>query len=142
MAPGSCGAVFTGQAVLFNPALTALTRAMLSFFVRPLIDGTVTGGSLAAESPAVPLAVLDAVTPAGTVAADDAPETGVELAVDVAGEARATCVPSGGTSPTGFGRASLLAAQAMEVEIARALSAVMDKYLSNRALSIGFPVTR
>src|SRR3954468_7386782 len=106
MACGSWGAVFTGHSLFFSPALTALTSARLSFFVRPLIVGTVTGGSFAAESLA-PVLVLDAVT--------DAPEAPAPAVVDgvvdafALGEASATWVPSGGTSPTGEGRASLLA---------------------------------
>src|SRR6185436_1125694 len=135
MAPGSWGAVFTGQAVLFSPAFTALTRAMLSFLVRPGIDGTVTGGSLGAESLPTPVAVLDAVPVAGTVAVEAELETGVELALGD-GEASATCVPSGGTSPTGFGRPSLLAAQAADAAMVNAPSTLVDRYLSNRTLSM------
>src|SRR6476660_6111689 len=100
IAPGSCGAVFTGQAVFFNPALTALTRAMLSFLVRPLMVGTVIGGSFAAESLPVPVAVLDAV-PAFTVAAVEAVD---EAALVSPAEATAGADPSGRTSPEGFGR--------------------------------------
>jgi hypothetical protein len=67
--PGSGGAVFTGQSVFLRPALTAITRAMLSFLVRPLMVGTVIGGSLsAAESFALCDVVLDAL---------DKPEPGV-----------------------------------------------------------------
>src|ERR1700746_4113834 len=93
MAPGSWGAVFTGQAVLFSPALTALTRAMLSFFVRPLMVGTVIGGSFATESLPAPLAELDAVPPGtGGIAG--------WLAVTEAMVDEATVeAPSGGTSP-------------------------------------------
>src|SRR6476469_1739712 len=106
MAPGSWGAVLTGQAVLLSPALTALTRAMLSFLVRPLMVGTLIGGSFAAESLPVPLAELDAVPPgtggiAGWLAA-------TEVMVDEA----AVEVPSGSRSPDGVGRESLAAAQA------------------------------
>jgi hypothetical protein len=61
MEPGSGGAVFTGQAVFSSPALTAFTSARLSFLVRPFTEGTVIGGSLAAESLAVLDAVLEAV---------------------------------------------------------------------------------
>src|SRR5256714_7755103 len=57
--PGSgCGDVFTGQSLLANPALTAATSARLSFFVRPLIVGTASGGSFGAESLPVIPAVL------------------------------------------------------------------------------------
>src|SRR4051812_20425398 len=59
--PGSGAAVCTGQAVFFIPAFTAITSAMLSFLVRPLMVGTAIGGSFATGSPAVPEAVLDAV---------------------------------------------------------------------------------
>src|SRR2546423_15021552 len=50
MAPGNCGAVFTGQAVFFIPAFTAFTSAMLSFLVRPLMVGTEIGGAFSAAS--------------------------------------------------------------------------------------------
>jgi hypothetical protein len=60
MEPGSGGGVLTGQLVFFNPAVTALTSARLSFLVRPFTDGTVTGGSMAESAPTFD-AVLDAV---------------------------------------------------------------------------------
>lgn len=118
IAPGSCGAVFTGHAVLLSPALTALTRAMLSLLVRPLMVGTVIGGSLAEESPA--FAVLDAVPapPAALPVPGAEAEAGSDASVDelvaplAVVEASATFVPSGGTSPFGEECASLLAAQA------------------------------
>src|SRR4051794_30632536 len=97
IAPGSCVAVLTGQAVFFSPALTALTSAMLSFLVRPLIVGTVIGGFLAAESLPVPLVVLD-VVPAFTVAGVEAVDELVAL-VTPAAEATAGADPSGKTSP-------------------------------------------
>ena len=65
IAAGNCGAVFTGQSVFFIPALTALTNAMLSFLVRPLTVGTVTGGSLAVESLPRPFVVVDGVAASG-----------------------------------------------------------------------------
>src|SRR2546423_1663282 len=104
--PGSgCGAVFTGQSLLANPALTAATSARLSFFVRPLIVGTAIGGSLAAESLPVRFALLDAV-----IATD-----GVELATATGAGWAASVVrgPCGGiASPVGDCRASFVAAQA------------------------------
>src|SRR2546423_9557897 len=113
MAPGNCGAVFTGQAVFFIPAFTAFTRAMLSFLVRPFMVGTLIGGSFAAES--LPLAVLDAVrrSAVGTAAA-------LALATGVAAAVEETVEDSSGdtASPTGVGRASLLAAQAREASSA------------------------
>ena len=76
--PGSGAGVFTGQRVLFLPARMALTRAMLSFFVLPLTDGTVIGGSFGAESLATAAVVLEAVVPT-----EDPPElTGVDVAED------------------------------------------------------------
>src|SRR4051812_44974330 len=137
MAPGNCGAVFTGQAVLFIPALTAITSAMLSFLVRPLMVGTVIGGSLAAES--LPVAVLDVAR-------------GPPIAVAVVGAAFATGItvapeeavvddPSVGTvSPTGVGRASLLAAHAREAISEKVMSTLMDEYLSNKLLCISWHV--
>lgn len=120
IAPASWGAVFTGQAVLLSPALTALTRAMLSFLVRPLMVGTVIGGSFAAESFPVPLAVLDAVRTA--VGAVD------ELATPAA---EAVEGPSGMTSPAGVGRASLLA-HAMDTKNAKGMSMPVDECLLNK----------
>src|SRR2546423_13677701 len=54
--PGSgCGAVFTGQSLLANPALTAATSARLSFLVRPLIVGTASGGAFGGQAfPLIP----------------------------------------------------------------------------------------
>src|SRR2546423_3840671 len=133
MAPGNCGAVFTGQAVFFIPAFTAFTRAMLSFLVRPLMVGTEIGGSFAAES--LPLVVLDAARRPGVAiaAALDALATVVVAAVEeTVGED-----PSGDTaSPVGAGRASLLAAQAREMSSAQGMSTLMDEYLSNKLLCI------
>jgi len=87
--------------------------------------GTTTGGSFGAESFAAPVAVLEAV-------ADPGAATGVVAAVDDAlaptGDANAIEVPSGGTSPLGDGRASLLAAHAIERAKKTTLA---DKYLMN-----------
>jgi hypothetical protein len=116
--------------VLSIPALTALTNAMLSLLVRPLTVGTVIGGSLAVES-LPPLAVLDAVPPV-TVGI---PGLVDELAVPMTLAADATVVvdPSGAiASPAGVGRASLLAAQAREANIANGMSTLMDEYLLNK----------
>ena len=129
MAPGSCGAVRTGQSVFSSPALTALTRAILSFLVRPFMVGTVMGGLLAAESLPVPLAVLDAATPVG----DEAVGLVEELAVTLIPAAEATEASGGTTSPPGVGRASLLAAQAREAKMAKGTSAPMDEYLLNKS---------
>ena len=133
MAPGNCGAVFTGQAVFFIPAFTAFTSAMLSFLVRPLMVGTEIGGSFAAES--LPLVVLDAARRPGVgiAAALDSLATVVVAAVEeTVGED-----PSGDTaSPVGVGRASLLAAQAREMSSAQGMSTLMDEYLSNKLLCI------
>src|SRR3954466_694585 len=70
--PGSGAAVCTGQAVFFMPAFTAITSAMLSFLVRPLMVGTAIGGALATGSPPGPEGVLDAFLappPTGVAAA-------------------------------------------------------------------------
>jgi hypothetical protein len=61
MEPGSGGGVFTGQLLFINPTVMALTSARLSFLVRPLTEGTVTGGSLDAESLPTLEAVLEAL---------------------------------------------------------------------------------
>jgi hypothetical protein len=80
--PGSGGAVFTGQSLFLRPAFTAITSAMLSFFVRPFTVGTVIGGSFAAaESFALPDGVLDVAcedavavaAPAGATPGSDTP---------------------------------------------------------------------
>src|SRR4051812_37202369 len=136
MACGSWGAVFTGHSLFFSPALTALTSARLSFFVRPLIVGTVTGGSFAAESLA-PALVLDAATP-------DAPGAPAPTVVDgvvdafALGEASATWVPSGGTSPAGEGRASLPAAHPRDTNSANGIRPVEAESLLNRLLCISY----
>src|SRR5450756_2903093 len=75
MEPGSGGTVFTGQLVFSSPALTAFTSARLSFLVRPFTEGTVIGGSLAAESVPTLDAVLEAVL--GAVGVDEAAPQGV-----------------------------------------------------------------
>src|SRR6478752_4974800 len=97
--PGRGGAVFTGQRVLFIPALIALTSAMLSFLVRPGTDGTVIGGSLAASF--AEATVLEAVAPPTTA--------GVVEAVATAGVELATSGPLSVAicSDPGVGRASL-----------------------------------
>ena len=118
----------TGQAVFFIPAFTAITSAMLSFLVRPFMVGTEIGGSLAVESLAPFDGVLDAVTEEPCAVATgvlDAAPSAAEEGVDD-GEAAPS---SGRLSPTGEGRASLLAAQAIEMSIAT-VSAV-DGYLLN-----------
>jgi hypothetical protein len=104
--------------------LIAFTRARLSFFVRPLTDGTVIGGSLAAESFPMLEAVLEAVL--------DADGAGVAAGVDEApwlipwAEAVGS-VPSGGSASTpGAGRPSLLAAQAREPIRANVTSTWID----------------
>ena len=149
IAPGSCGAVLTGQSVFLRPAFTAATNAMLSFLVRPFMVGTVIGGSLGAESFAVLEVVLEAVTvePAWPLVA--APETGVADAVDagvgacagvctsvcaveLAGPAPAPGAPSMASwSSVAEGRASLLAAQASDAKTATVRSA-SDELLLNR----------
>src|SRR5450759_4248492 len=107
MDPGSGGGVFTGQLLFSSPAVTAFTRARLSFLVRPFTEGTVIGGSLAVESLPGLDAVLDAAF--GVDGVDEAaPAT-------PCGAATANGGPAGGISSTpGVGRASLLAAQASE----------------------------
>jgi hypothetical protein len=106
MDPGSGCCVFTGQAVLSNPALIAFTSARLSFDVRPFTDGTVIGGALAVSFP-TPDAVLDVVFARIGVAAA---ATGTTCGVDTA-----ICASVGTDSPPGEGRASLAAAQASPV---------------------------
>src|SRR3954470_2759809 len=129
--PGSGGGVRTGHAVLFIPALTAITSAMLSFLVRPFIVGTVIGGSLEAESPAVLDALLDAVprvVPAlATVGVLEAVAAGRITSVDELSRR-----PSIWTwSPVAAGRAPLLAAQAAGATN-ETTSSDSDEYLLNR----------
>src|SRR5687767_7119501 len=102
MEPGSGGAVFTGQAVFARPDLTAFTRARLSFFVRPLTDGTVIGGAFTTVSLPTLEAVLEAVFEPVmlSVGVDDA------AGITPWGEAATTSVPS----------VSLPAMQAMDVK--------------------------
>lgn len=104
--PGSGGGVFTGQSGLSNPAVMAFTRARLSFFVRPLTEGTDIGGSFGAESFPIVDAVLEAVLGVVGVA------TGVDDAAVTPWAEAVGSVPSGGRPSTpGAGCASLLAAQ-------------------------------
>ncbi|PYO80615.1 MAG: hypothetical protein DMD63_00800 [Gemmatimonadetes bacterium] len=104
---------------------------MLSFLVRPFTDGTVIGGSFDVESLLVPVAVLDAVRPvAGALEEVVLPATSAADAT-LAGDAW-----GGMTSPTGVGRASLLAAQATDVISAKGMSTLMDEYLLNQLLGI------
>jgi hypothetical protein len=104
-----------------SPAPTAFTRARLSFFVRPFTDGTVTGGSFAAESFPTVEAVLE-----------EAPDV---KGVDEAATAFSWVVPLPIAEPTGIssipgaGRASLLAAHASEVARTKEMSMVTEKYL-------------
>ena len=121
IAPGSCGAVRTGHAVFFRPAFTALTSARLSFFVRPLMVGTTTGGSFGAESLPATLAVLEA---APEVVDPEVVET--DAIVD-----DATDGVAGGTSPPGDGCASLAAAQARAAAAVKQMSGIIDRYLKN-----------
>jgi len=90
------------------PALTAFTSARLSFLVRPFTDGTVTGGSFAAESFPTPGFVLDAVLAALLG------EAGCGLATWIAGSVDMPTVwlSVGIASEPGVGRASLLEAHA------------------------------
>jgi len=92
--------------VLSIPALTAFTRARLSFFVRPFTEGTVTGGSFAVSLPA-PATALGVAVPRTGEAAD---ATGTICGVD-----EAVCTSLGTDSPPGEGLESLAAAQASAV---------------------------
>ena len=129
MDPGSGGGVFTGQSVFSSPALTAFTSARLSFFVRPFTEGTVTGGSLAAESLPTLDAVLEAVL--GVDGVDEAVPT------TPCGTAAESAVPAGGIPSTpGDGRASLVAAQASELTRANKTNTGIEKYLFAAASGI------
>jgi hypothetical protein len=127
--PGSGGAVFTGHAVFSKPALTAFTRARLSFFVRPLTEGTVIGGAFGAESVSTLEGVLEAVFGGA------GPSVGVE---DVAGvtpwgeAATAMNPPVEMPSAAAAERVSLLATQAREARRVREINTVIDEYLSNK----------
>jgi hypothetical protein len=133
--PGSGGAVFTGHLLLSRPALTAFTRARLSFFVRPLTDGTVIGGAFAAESFPTPAAVLEAVfeRTALSVGVDDAagvtPWGEVATASDTSVE-----IPSAAAAAE---RGSLPATQARDARRAREINTVIDEYLLNKVRCIG-----
>ena len=127
--PGSGGAVLTGQSGFLSPAETAFTNARLSFFVRPFTDGTVTGGTFAAESlPAVDV-VLEAVLSGASV--DEA-----ALAFLWAAGAPSGGAAGGISSIPGAGRVSLLAAHASEVASAKEMSMGIE-YLFDRASNIG-----
>src|SRR5450756_3146616 len=102
-----------------SPAVTAFTRARLSFLVRPFTEGTVIGGSLAVESLPGLDAVLEAVFGADGVD-EAAPAT-------PCGATAASGEPAGGISSTpGVDRASLLTAQAREAMRANEASTVID----------------
>jgi hypothetical protein len=109
--------------------VTAFTSARLSFFVRPFTDGTVTGGSFAAESLRAVDFVLEAVLNVERVD---------EAATPFAWPAPATSGgPAGGISSIpGAGRTSLLAAHASEVASAKEMSMVIEEYLFDGASSI------
>jgi hypothetical protein len=97
----------------------AFTSAKLSFLVRPFTEGTVIGGSLAAESLPALKDVLEAV-----FGADGVDE---EVPATPWGAAAASAGPAGGSSSTpGVGRASLLAAQAREAMRANEVSMWID----------------
>src|SRR5437868_15334762 len=136
MASGSGGAVCTGQAVLCIPARTALTRAMLSFFVRPLTVGTVSGGSFDVESLPLPVAMLDDVRPVEGWLAGVVDELGL-FGTSAAAATPVGASRSGGiTPPVGDGRASLLAAQATDAINAKGISRVRGEYLLIKLLRI------
>ena len=101
--PESGCCVFTGQAVLSLPALTAFTSARLSFDVRPFTEGTVTRGSLTAVSPATETVLGVVVPPRGDAAAA------------ICGVDGAFWASLGIASPPGEGLPSLAAAQASAV---------------------------
>jgi hypothetical protein len=105
MDPGSGAAVLTGQRVLFIPALMALTKAMLSFLVRPGTDGTVIGGALAVSVPEATVELDAVVVPAPIGVVEAVATAGVELAMS-GPPSVVSC------SDPGVGRASLLAAHA------------------------------
>jgi hypothetical protein len=107
------------------PALTAFTSARLSLLVRPFTDGTVIGGSFAAESFPTPGVVLDAVL------AEVLREAGCGFVTWIAGrEDVATAWLSVGiVSEPGVGRASLLEAQASAPRSANAENLWMDDIL-------------
>jgi hypothetical protein len=102
------------------PALIAFTRARLSFRVRPFTEGTVIGGSLAAESLPVPDAVLDAVL-AGI--GEAAAATGT---ICGAGEPAIRALVATASLPGEGGCASLVAAQANAVARVNERSMGMD----------------
>jgi hypothetical protein len=105
--------------VLSSPALIAFTRARLSFRVRPFTEGTVIGGSLAAES----LPVLDTVL-AGI--GEAAAATGT---ICGAGEPAIRALLATASPPGEGGRASLVAAQASAVARVNERSMGMDDNL-------------
>jgi hypothetical protein len=129
--PGSGGAVFTGHAVFARPDLTAFTRARLSFFVRPLTEGTVIGGAFAAESFPTLEAVLEAVFEAVrlSVGVDDA--AGVTPWSEVAASVPAVAIPSVAAE-----RASFAATQARDARRVREINTVKDEYVLNKVRCI------
>jgi len=105
------------------PALIALTRARLSFRVRPFTEGTVIGGFLAAECFPAPDSVLDAVL--GRIG-DSAAATGTICGV---GEPAIRALVATASPPGEGGRASLVAAQASAVARVNEISMGMDDNL-------------
>jgi hypothetical protein len=103
------------------PALTAFTSARLSLLVRPFTDGTVTGGSFAAESFPTPGVVLDEVLS----------EAGWGFVTWIAGREDVATVwlSVGIASEPGVGRASLLEAHASAPRSANAENLWMDDIL-------------
>src|SRR4051812_46745632 len=83
----------------------ALTNAMLSFFVRPVTDGTVTTGALTLSLPAGMVELAAAVLLATFGVVEATATIGVELAATGPSSVVSDSEP-------GVGRASLLAAQA------------------------------
>jgi hypothetical protein len=104
--------------VLSIPASTALTKARLSFDVRPFTEGTVIRGCLTAVSLPAPDAGLDVV--AGRIGVAAA-ATGT-----ICGGEEAICPSVEIASPPGEGRASLVAAQASAVASVNERSMGMD----------------
>jgi len=108
--------------VFSSPALTAFTSARLSFLVRPFTEGTVIGGSLAAESLPTLDAVLEAVLGVDRI--------NKSVPATRCGTAAASGGPAGGISSTpDDGCASLLAAQARELTRAIETSTWIDEDL-------------
>jgi hypothetical protein len=143
--PGSGGAVFTGQPVVFIPSRTAFTSSRLSLLVRPFTVGTEIGRALAVSLPVLD-GVLDAVVdldPLLVLTLALEPEVlvvGAPTVAVVAATLSVICVEELADKLSfGDGVASLLAAQPSDAATAKTVSAEKRENLSdtNSGIRVG-----